>query len=320
MSDPRRPQRNFFSAGGIDRASVRRQDEAWLAARLAHPSSRFIPVWRLQTLFAADADAEPIFLSAREAEALRPCADSTILLGLVEGRAYFAVGFPSEAPEPPTDLAELGQFQDLRRVAALLDREMGGLLAYARAMTYWHCRHRYCGVCGSPTVPIHAGFQRLCTEEACGQQHFPRTDPAIIVLIRSGGEGLLGRQPTWPAGMYSTIAGFVEPGESLEDAVRREVFEETGIRVESANYHSSQPWPFPSSLMLGFTGRAANHDIRLRDHELENARWFSRKGLRIGLQNGAVRLPSPYSISFRLIEDWFDAGRQGYLRKVAGLT
>jgi NAD+ diphosphatase len=181
-------------------------------------------------------------------------------------------------------------------------------------MVYWHCRHRFCGVCGSPTESIEGGYQRTCTSAQCGHQHFPRIDPAIIVLVTSEEQCLLGRQPMWPKGMVSTIAGFVEPGESLEDAVIREVHEETGVEVNGVHYHSSQPWPFPSSLMLGFSATATNRNIRVDEHELENASWFTRRALHDQLRCGALRLPSPVSISFRLIQHWFDKGALGTLR------
>ncbi len=154
----------------------------------------------------------------------------------------------------------------------------------------------------------------VCTNPDCRHDHFPRTDPAIIVLISDGERALLGRQAGWPAGRYSTIAGFVEPGESLEDAVAREVFEETGVRVDLIEYHSSQPWPFPSSLMLGFTARAVTTEVHLRDQELEDARWFSRAELAAGYP----KIPPNVSISFRLIEDWFDAGGGPRLRELQG--
>lgn len=160
---------------------------------------------------------------------------------------------------------------------------------------------------------------RVCTNSQCGQFHFPRTDPAIIVLVQCGERALLGRKPMWPEGLYSCISGFVEPGETLEDAVMREVCEETHVEIKAMTYHSSQPWPFPSSLMLGFSAEAASGTIRVDEEELENARWFSRQGIRDGLERGTFRLPSPVSVSFRLIEDWFNAGELGRLRDITGV-
>jgi NAD+ diphosphatase len=191
-----------------------------------------------------------------------------------------------------------------------LPAEEAGLLAYARAMVHWREQHRYCGRCGTRTIAAQGGHVMQCPNPACALQLFPRLDPAVIVLVTDGDRALLGRQPAWPPGRYSTIAGFVEPGESLEDAVAREVGEETGVRVGEIEYHSSQPWPFPSSLMLGFTARARRTDIDLSDDELEDARWFTRAQLAAG----EIALPTTHSISFRLIEDWYDAGAQTPLR------
>jgi NAD+ diphosphatase len=316
MDHTQRSLRNLFTTGWLDRLSDKRRDDVWLATRLEDDTTRFIPVWRLENLFTDGQVIEPVFLSPREACDCIPAAESTILLGEIDNKAFFALGLPPEASTPPTCLTDLGQFQDLRRLATLLDEQDAALLAYARAMTYWHNRHRFCGVCGSPTDSIEGGFQRLCVNAACAHRHFPRTDPAIIVLVTSGERGLLGRQPSWPEGLVSTLAGFVEPGETLEDAVIREVREETSIELGEVHYHSSQPWPFPSSLMLGFSAQAASAEIRVDEYELENACWFTREELERKLKSDVLRLPSPMSISFRLIEDWFDAGSCGPLRSI----
>jgi NAD+ diphosphatase len=167
-------------------------------------------------------------------------------------------------------------------------------------MVLWHGSQRFCGRCGSPSKTESGGNTRLCINGDCGIRIFPRVDPAIIVLVSDRERCLLGRQAGWPEGRYSTIAGFVEPGESLEDAVRREVFEETNIAVHEVRYHSSQPWPFPSSLMLGFTAEASSEAILLNDGELEDARWFSRKEL----ESGFPKLPYRLSIARRLVDDW----------------
>jgi len=174
-------------------------------------------------------------------------------------------------------------------------------------MSIWQLRHRYCGLCGSPTLAERAGHMLACTNRECAHQFFPRIDPAIIVLVTDGERALLGRQPGWPPGRYSTIAGFVEPGESLEDAVAREVLEETGVRVHQVDYHSSQPWPFPSSLMLGFHAlAAAGAGIRLGG-ELEDARWFTPEQI---TGNAAV-LPPSHAISYRLIAAWLERHPSG---------
>jgi NAD+ diphosphatase len=167
---------------------------------------------------------------------------------------------------------------------------------------------------GAKTVPAKGGHVLVCTNPACRHEQFPRIDPAIIVLVSDEGRALLGRQASWPVGRYSTIAGFVEPGESLEDAVAREVLEETGVKVDRIEYHSSQPWPFPSSLMLGFTAHAVSDEVHLRDQELEDARWFTRTDL----ASGSPLLPPRQSISFRLIEHWYDAGADRPLRDLQG--
>jgi NAD+ diphosphatase len=317
MDHLQRSLRNTFAIGLIDRAADRRRDPAWLAARERDEQSQFIPIWRSRNLFLGQDSPRPVLLSPHQARAYISESMSSTLLGIHEERAYFAVELlPDDSA--PARLAELGEFQDLRQLAALLDRETGALLAYARAMTYWHAQHRFCGVCGSPTFSTEGGHARVCSNDHCGAHHFPRTDPAIIVLVRCGERALLGRKSIWREGQYSTIAGFVEPGESIEAAVAREVWEETGVEIAEMDYQSSQPWPFPSSLMLAFRARAAQQAIRVDQDELEHARWFTREQIRDSLAAGTLRLPPPVSVSFRLIEDWFDEGSLGELRGMTG--
>jgi NAD+ diphosphatase len=320
MDHYRRSLGNTFTGCPIDRASDRRRDVEWLASRQEDETTRFIPVWQSKNLFAGEETLKPVLLSPGQVRERIPTAESTVLLGVQGDRARFAVGLPSPDDAPPAGLAELGQFRDLRQVASLLDRRDGALLAYARAMAYWHRRHRFCGDCGSPTISAEGGHLRVCTNDRCGQRHFPRTDPAIIVLVTCRERCLLGRKPTWPEGLHSTIAGFVEPGESVEDAVMREVREETGVQVPEMCYRSSQPWPFPTSLMLGFRAQAAHEAIRVDQDELEDADWFTREEIQRGLVQGTLRLPTIVSISYRLIEDWFDAGGLGLLRDVRSLV
>ena len=207
-----------------------------------------------------------------------------------------------ELPESAELQSPGTHFEELRPLLPQVAADEARLLTYARALLVWRARHRHCGVCGAATEPRSAGHVLQCTSASCGTQVFPRLDPAIIVLVTQGQRALLGRQPSWPPGRYSTLAGFVEAGESLEEAVAREVREETGARVQSMVYFSSQPWPFPASLMVGFHAQAPEEPIQL-DGELEDARWFDRADL----QAGAVLLPPPHTIARRLLEAWFAA-------------
>jgi len=315
------PEKNVFAGPYLERAGHLRADPAWLESALADPRSRVLPVWNSLNLVAAGEPAAPSSSGAAEDTMLRAALlgideiapqrpPDLVLLGRRDdGTDLFA--YEVESEEPPTTPTGT-RFADLRTVAALMPEDQAGLLAYARAMVNWRRTHRHCGRCGARTVPAKAGHVLVCTNPACRHEQFPRLDPAIIVLVIDGDRVLLGRQASWPAGRYSTIAGFVEPGESLEDAVAREVREETGIRVDGVEYHSSQPWPFPSSLMLGFTARAVSRDIQLRDLELEDARWFTREDI----VSGTPFLPPNVSISFRLIEDWFDVAARVPLREL----
>jgi NAD+ diphosphatase len=299
------PKSVNFYAGGLDRASHLRKDAAWLDGRLAHTTSRFAPVWRGQNLIADYEGAEPrgVLLPP---EAIDTSGKETVLLGIDGDIAYFAVDLSAmEAPLDAIKAAPPSAFIDLRRVGPLLPRQEGSLLAFARGMAYWHSRHRFCGVCGSATLPEEAGHVRRCTNKACDVVHFPRTDPAVIMLVHQGSERcLLGRQAAWPPGMHSTLAGFVEPGESLEEAVAREVYEETRVELDSVTYHSSQPWPFPASLMLGFHAQAKTTAITVDKTELEAARWYERAWLLAHQDDESFRLPRRDSIARRLLEDW----------------
>ncbi len=291
----------------MDRGAHLRQDEAWFGRALADANSRVAPVWNSRSLVAGDAPARAAFLTLGDIPAERRGLDHLILLGQTAQGSVFA--YEIESLDQPTT-PEGTRFEDLRFIASLLPPEEAGVLGYARAMISWRRRHRFCGTCGAKTVPSKGGHVLVCTNATCRHELFPRLDPAIIVLVSDGERALLGRQASWPPGRYSTIAGFVEPGESLEDAVAREVLEETGIQVSGIEYHSSQPWPFPASLMLGFTARATTQDIARRDDELEDARWFSRSQV----ANGVPLLPPKQSISYALIEQWFDAGSDRPLR------
>jgi NAD+ diphosphatase len=270
-----------------------------------------VPVWQSRNLFVRGEIPAALLLTADHVAVQEATIDTLVFLGLYREQACFLVELAGDAP-PEVD--PQGEFRELRFFGAMLPADEAGLLAYARALTLWRQRHRFCGVCGSPTRGTRAGHVLVCTNEACRSEQFPRIDPAIIVLVTDGERALLGRQASWPAGRYSTIAGFVEPGESLEDAVAREVREETGVAVHDIRYHSSQPWPFPSSIMLGFTAMAPVADIVRADQELEDARWFSRADIAAGFP----ALPSIQSISFRLIQDWYDKGADRPLLETPG--
>lgn len=289
-----RSRRNHFAALALDRADADRLrpeaiQRAWASARvLAVDFEGRCPV----------AGAGPLVL---DADTLDPALrDSASLLGWSSPEtAWFALPAESLPPILPESTAWTG----LREAAALWSRFDSGLFAYAKALLLWQTRARYCGACGTATELIRAGHSARCRNPDCALQQFPRTDAAIIVLVTDGTRCLLGRQAGWPANRWSTLAGFVEPGETLEDAVRREVQEESGVRVDACNYQSSQPWPFPGALMVGFRASCTHPAIALGD-ELEDARWFEAQELLDAALRGDIGLPPSISISRRLIEDW----------------
>ena len=299
---------NFYAGLGLDRAGARRRDAAWLAERLADPASLLFPVWRAQNFVVAGDSPAPAPLAISTAAPLIEVANEVVLLGLAGEIACFALELSHiETPETLPLLAGAGRFADLRSVGPLLSQAEGSLLAYARGLTHWHRRHRFCGVCGSPTESADAGHLRRCANPDCRTEHFPRTDPAVIMAVAHRDRLLLGRQASWPPGMHSVLAGFVEPGESLEEAVAREVLEEVGVAVVDVRYHSSQPWPFPASIMLGFTAEALAPELRIDKSEIDQANWYSRAELRTSPEDERFRLPRRDSIARRLVDDWIAA-------------
>jgi len=297
---------NPYADFGLDRMSARRRDEAWLRGLLDAERTVVLPVWRAKNLVIHGDEPRASILQASEVSALIGDNGSLVFLGIKDDVAHFTIDLSHlEEPRSHPDLADRGEFVELRSIGSQLSRSEGGMLAYARGILHWHSTHKFCGVCGAPTESREAGHLRVCT--SCKAQHFPRTDPAVIMLVHRGDRAVLGRKSEWPDGMYSTLAGFVEPGESLEDAVAREVLEEVGVPVRNVHYHSSQPWPFPASLMLGFHAEALSDEIIRNADELEDARWFTRAELAEG-GAGIARRPRSDSIARRLIEDWLNEG------------
>jgi NAD+ diphosphatase len=293
----------LFAGPFIERRAELRDDPGWLSAARADPDTRYVLAAGVTQLVRVPSVDIALL---RNGDALVEQADEAAftLLGWFRGARTVLVEYSIDAlPNAAPSLPDSTELRELRPLAPLLEPDAASLLAYARALVLWRSRHRFCGVCGTVNRAARAGHVMRCTNERCGHETFPRLDPAIIVLVAdaSGERALLGRQASWPQGRYSTIAGFVEPGESLEDAVIREVEEETGVQVGEVRYVASQPWPFPSSLMLGFSAVARTHEIHLRDGELEDARWFTRADIAAG----HPALPPPGSISARLIDGWF---------------
>lgn len=303
----RRP--NVYSGSPLNRVAERREDAAWIERVLREPETLFVPVWRARNLVRAGTSgpAEAVYVSGAVATALHVDGGAWSFLGLLAERAVFAVDLsPAEDPLPLLPEGS-GEFVDLRAVGGgRLTADEASVLAHARGLMHWRVKHRFCGVCGAPCEPRSAGHVMQCT--GCDVQHFPRTDPAVIMLVHRDDRCLLGHSTRFPRStMYSTLAGFVEPGESLEEAVRREVAEEVGVAIGAVHYHSSQPWPFPANIMLGFYAEGLSEQITIDPNELKDARWFSRAEITTHAAHG-FDLPRPDSIARRLIEDWIAAG------------
>ncbi|MEL7165635.1 MAG: NAD(+) diphosphatase [Pseudomonadota bacterium] len=308
-----------FGGSGLDRVGELRADSAGLAAAQADPKARAIALWR----------GKPLIDRARPAHLLRlpmdhpvfaHAAEAPLFLGREDGAPCFAFDVSPWDPPGPED-GSLGQFLDpseqqfpgmgetqvfaeLRRIMTWLSARDAELAASARALVEWHRIHPYCARCGSKSVLAQGGWQRTCP--SCGASHFPRTDPVVIMLITQGNSVLMGRSPHFPQGMYSLLAGFVEPGETIEAAVRREVFEEAGVRVGAVTYLASQPWPFPASLMIGCAGAATSQEITIDPAEIEDARWISREEM-VDISAGThptILSARKGAIAHFLIENW----------------
>lgn len=311
----------IYTASGLDRQAQRRTDAEWLAQQEGHDEMRVVPVWRDRNLVDDIGTAPlPLMPSGATGRRILGAAETVVFLGLAGSTPLFGADLSALdeddlgiliGPEPT--------FVDLRATGWLLPRDQAAVLAYARGLTYWHRSHGFCGRCGSPTKSQQGGHVRKCTSDACGRETYPRTDPAVIMLVVDDGVGghgprcLLGRHVRWDFAMYSTLAGFVEPGESLEEAVAREVFEEAGVPVKDVTYMASQPWPFPASLMLGYRATATAADITVDPEELADARWFTPEEVAefgewgADIPNDMPRLPRKDSIARWLVQTWLDS-------------
>ena len=300
-----------FAGNPLDRASDKRGDTAWLAERRTERTTRVLPLWKLQPLLLGPENATGNtslgFVDGDLAAGLGALNAVEVFLGMADGVAYFARDISSLTDPLAASLASHGHFRDARSAAALLPGHEVAMLGQAKALIDWHNRHGFCAQCGTPTELADGGYRRICP--VCKAEHFPRTDPAVIMLVTVGGRCLLGRNKRFTGGHYSTLAGFLEPGESIEEAVRREVYEEVGVRVGAVTYFASQPWPFPSNLMIGCFAEAATDGIQVDGNEILAARWFDRETIRrlLSGESNEVGLPRRDAIAFHLIRHWAEA-------------
>ena len=300
-----------FAGNPLDRASDRRADAAWLAGRRNDPAARVLPLWKLQPLLLGPENATGMtslgFLDGYLASGLGASDAVEVFLGVNGAGPYFARDI-SSLPDPlAASLASHGHFRDARSAASLLPAEEIAILGQAKALIDWHNRHGFCAQCGSATEIGDGGYRRICP--ACKAEHFPRTDPAVFMLVTAGDRCLLGRNKRFTGGHYSTLAGFLEPGETIEEAVRREVYEEVRVRVGAVYYFASQPWPFPSNLMIGCFAEAATDAIEVDGNEILAARWFDRETVKrlLNGQSSEVSLPRRDAIAFHLIRHWAES-------------
>lgn len=303
-----------FSGNPLDRVSEKRIDVEWMAARLRDPTSFILPMWRLQPFLLGPDNArgplEAGFLRPGLVESLAGPDGISVLLGVENGSAYFALDI-SEARDPANEgpLAGLGHFREMRAASMQLPAKDTAILGQAKAMIDWHQRHGFCPRCGRPTTAADAGYKRVCTN--CRAEHFPRTDPVVIMLATHGDACLVGRGKQFPRGMYSALAGFVEPGETIEEAVRRELKEEAGVDAGRVTYYATQPWPFPSSLMIGCHAETLTQQIVIDRSEIEEARWFDRDELELMLTRKhphGLTAPPPIAIAHHIIRAFVEKG------------
>lgn len=306
---------NIFAGNPLNRASERRGDEAWLAEKLADAESLAVALWNGKPLVedVLGEDGQPsgvqiAYLRADMAQDLAGGAERLLFLGLWKDIAVFAVDIEGAADPAEGPLQGLGRFEELRGVAATMPPADAGILATAKSMFEWRRRHRWCSACGQKSEVADGGWKRVCP--SCEAEHFPRTDPVVIMLAVHDGKCLLGRQAAWPAGMFSALAGFLEPGETIEEACARELKEEAGLTATAVRYHSSQPWPWPSSLMMGLIAEVDGGDAAPDQTELEEVRWFTKEeaGQLIKGELEGAFCPPALAIAHQLIKAWAEEG------------
>jgi NAD+ diphosphatase len=304
-----------FAGNPLNRASEKRTNLNWIESKRRDPSSLVLPMWRLEPFLLGPENLDPPIklglLQPGIADSLASAEAPCIFMGLDGDIAVFALDV-SEAADPANvgPLAGLGYFRDARVAAQMVSIKDAALIAQAKALIDWHQRHGFCPRCGAPTKLMDAGYRRLC--DKCKAEHFPRVDPVVIMLATEGEACLVGRGKQFPAGMFSALAGFVEPGETIEEAVRRELMEEASVKVGEVTYYATQPWPFPSSLMIGCFAKAETRHVKADENELAEVRWIERKVARElieGKQVDGLRVPPPIAIAHHLIRTWALGGK-----------
>ena len=299
---------NVFAGNPLDRASYKRSDPDWIKAKLDDPDSLCVAIWNGKPLVEKTPDTEDAmriaYLTMPMALEAAGSDQRVLFMGLWKTTAVFAVDLEGSADPAEGPLSGLGVFEDLRAIALRLPQSDAAILATAKQVFEWRRKHGFCPNCGQPTIAVEGGWKRVCA--ACRTDHFPRTDPVVIMLPTFGDRCLLGRQRVWPKGMYSALAGCLEPGESIEEACAREVMEEAGLTAVSVSYHSTQPWPYPSSLMIGLFAEVADDNAAADDTELEEVRWFTRPQIQAMLRGelSDARAPGAMAIAHQLIKAW----------------
>ncbi len=298
---------NTFAGNPLDRASYLRSKPDWVKEKLDDPDSLALVLWNGKPMVEnrkGEAGCQIAYVRASMAGELSGDGERLLFLGLWQETAVFALDMEGTADPADGPMQGLGRFEDLRAVALDLPPADAAILATAKAMFEWRRRHRHCANCGQPTRPKEGGWKRVC--DSCKVEHFPRTDPVVIMLPVNGERCLLGRQAAWPKGMFSALAGFLEPGETIEEACAREVWEEAGLRTARVRYHSTQPWPYPSSLMIGLIAEVDDGEATADKTELDEVRWFTREEAR-ALSNGVLesaKAPGSMAIAHQLIKAW----------------